>query len=212
MSADSYRRLWQRSQTRQDEDDHKRCVNPDINDNQREERPVRIGAPAKVAQPDPAKGYTKNSDGWIGDEEPDQSADDRCDHQRKNQHQPQKPREGVLVIEQERDDHAENHLDSRGKEGIPQGHAYRMPEVRVGKGVDVVLKTDHLEIGTSQREVGERIEDGNEERDEDADREQKRGGQHQVGPKRLLACVLFSRFRKSSRGWRGRCGCAHVRD
>ena len=65
-------------------------------------------------------------------------------------------------------------------------YSYRMPEVGIGKRVDVILETDHLILGAPEREVGKGIEDRYEERNQDADRQQKRRGEHQIGTKRLL--------------------------
>ena len=116
-------RLRQRAQTCQHENHDEGGVNPDVDDDEGEQRPIRIRAPSEVSQPDPAERNAENADRRIGNEQPDQRADDRGDHQRKDQHQAQKSRERALVIEQERDAHAQNHLHRRGNEGIADGYS-----------------------------------------------------------------------------------------
>jgi hypothetical protein len=104
----------------------------------------------------------------------------RC-HQRQQEQDRGDVVEARGPLQQECDAQAQNQLEAHGKEGIGERDIDRVPELRIGEEIDVVVEPDEaLHLGQVHPVAQHRVIDGGEERDEDPDAHEQCGQREKI--------------------------------
>ena len=176
----------QAAEAGEQEDHDEGGVDPDVDEHDGEERGRGRGGPAEVLEPDQAREVAEHAEAGVGHQLPHQRRQRRRGHQRHQEHDRDEVVDPRALLQQERDAEAEQELEHHRDPGVEQRDAHGVPEARIAQEVQVVLAPVELaRPGLAQPVALQRVDHRGQERDQDADADEKRRQAEQVGQRPL---------------------------